>query len=471
MNQITTRQERPLSLTEKFEVSKQLLNAYGTITFTVRLQHEPIDQGTTIESFYMRHFQPALTNMIDTYTPLSMVVRDKHKSTAHFEQLSSVDLKKVVAISNEIVPLNELIRQETTKEFDTEAQIPIWRLRVMAESPTTCTVVLVMNHAIGDGMSLTVFFRSFLQELNKNNISKETDSSLVPARQQKVALPYEKLNPPSASLFRDAIPELAKGLVPKIFPKPICRMITPVGTGGWKGDRAAIEGEPHNSEIGLIHVPADLWQPITAECKRRCISAHSIVVTTLLLAWRRLYPGEMTELTTPINCRGFCNPPLPKDLMGNYVSSITSYWSNKKFKREQDNIWEMATHYHHWLQKNKIKAAKHALLLKYLPSYPSSMVDYWYDKRKASPMGRQGGLELSDLGRYMIGQEGDTWKAEQIYFCQGAHTFNAGLGMNTICFENTLFCAFDWQKNTLDPIRINMFHDIFLKVMSEFLSQ
>lgn len=462
---MSTRQDRPLGVLEKYQTSKHLTRAYGNICLTGSLKHV-VNEGAPIP-FYMRYFQPALTRLIDTHAALSMVVRDTTESTIHFEQLTSIDLGKIVSIETQSMSLEELLKEQTTSEFDLAASVPLWRLKIIAESPSKCTVSLALNHIIGDGMSLCTIWNTLLQELNNDNEPDEEKSKIISVRHLKFPLPYELSNPPSISVVWDVLPVVLKNLAPKVLPFSIANLINPLSTEGWKGDFEAVEEEPHDTEVRTIHVPLDIWKPITEECKQRGISPHAVVFISMMLAWKQLYPGQTTEVSTPVNCRAWCDPAVPANVIGNYVGAYTSVWTPKQL--EIKDIWKAAKRYHQDLQSNKMEASKQSLFLKYLPEYPASYCDYWYDKRKNSSMGRAGGLELSDLGKFKFEAQGDhaTWKLNDLYFCQSAQTFTVALGLNSITVNDQLYCTLGWQKNALDFGKINMFHDIFIGILKD----
>lgn len=453
-----TRQERPLGLLEKYQTSKQLTHAYGNITLTALLEHEAVTEPA--ESFYLRRFQPALTRLINKHAGLSMVVRDKTENSVHFEQLTSIDLSKVVSVGASM-SLKALIEEQTSEEFDLDNFLPLWRVKIVSQTPTSCIVSLALHHAIGDGMSLVILWRALLQALDSQPLE---ETKVISVKKMHLPLPYELSNAPEISLLWDVVPLICKSLIPKVLPVSLARMVDPLGTdGAWQGDFAAVEGETHDSELRTIHVPLEIWKPIAEACKKRGITAHAILFVTMLLAWKRLYPGQTTEVTTPINCRGLCQPPVSAERVGNFVGSYTSVWTGKQLDENEKDIWKMATRYHSDLKANKIEASKQALFLKFLPEFPASYCDFWYDKRKNSKLGRTGGLELSDLGRFeFVGQD---WKLKQMFFAQSAQIFTAAFGINSISVNEELCCTFGWQKGSLDEAKTSLYHDTFIGIL------
>ncbi|KAK4519472.1 uncharacterized protein ATC70_009708 [Mucor velutinosus] len=466
---INARKSRPLGLLEKYQLSKQLTKAYGNITLTAELEHPVLYHDTMLandqEKLYQHSFAPALTCLVQTHPHLSLTVRDKTESTAHFVQLDTINLADNVQLTD-IASLQDLIAEQTGAEFDVDTLLPLWRIKIMPQTSTSCIVVLAVHHIIFDGMSLTTFWGDFLKKLNAKQESQMVDKEeglIIRVKEATVPLPYEASGAPSLSLTWDVVPVLCHSLIPKLLPTAIARYVDPVSYDGWKGDFAAIDGEAHNTDVRLISVPCDIWKPIMNECKRQGISVHAILFMALMLTWKRLYPDQTTEASTPINCRGLCNPPVPNNQIGNFVGAYTSIWTGKQL---QQDIWLLAKKYHNDLNKNKIDGAKQPLFLKYLPEFPASYCDFWYDKRKNSAMGRAGGIELSDLGRFSCPSQQDTaWKVKQMYFCQSAQTFTNAFHLNSVTTNDTLFCTVSWQKGSLDTAKINKFHDTFIGIL------
>lgn len=462
---MSTRQERPLGLLEKYQTSKQLTHAYGNITMTATLEHGVLSE--TAETFYMHCFVPALTRLIHQHAALSMVVRDKTENSIHFEQLTSIDLSKVVRIRSSSLSIASLIKEQITAEFDLDSLLPLWRVSIVSQTPTSCIVSLALHHVIGDGMSLSILWHGLLQALQETSSSLSSlkpEEKLTLVKKMHLPLPYELSNSPEVSLLWDVVPVVCKSLIPKVLPAAIARRLDPLSFEGWQGDFEAVDGETHDTQLGTIHVPLDIWKPIVEASKKRGISPHAILFVTMLLAWKRLYPGQTTEATTPINCRGLCQPAVSENRVGNFVGAYTSIWTSEQLEDYEKDIWKMATKYHQDLQANKKEAAKQALFLKFLPEFPASYCDFWYDKRKNSKLGRTGGLELSDLGRFNE-KEGKAWKLKQMYFGQSAQIFTCAFGINAISVHDELFCTYGWQKGALDQAKISLYHDIFIGIL------
>ncbi|KAI8993135.1 alcohol acetyltransferase [Pilobolus umbonatus] len=461
---IATRRLRPLGILEKFQVSKQLIHAYGNITLTAHLEHEINPHYSHGDSFYLQHFYPVITRLIHQHPMLSMIIKDFNHASIQFEQLTMIDVSQLICIEGQ-ASLEDSIKKETSTEFDLSALVPLWRLLVMPESDRSCSVILTAHHAIMDGMSLSIFWNDFLQNLQSITPCEKTENWVIECLEQTPDLPYEQCSLSTISLL-DIVPVLFKSLVPKLLPNSIRRIIDPA-SDGWKGDYPAVEGEPHQTEIEMMCVPNTLWKPIMNEAKKRGVSAHAILYAAMLLTWSKLYPGRTAKVETPINCRKLCHPPMDK-VMGNYVGDYTSVWTGRRLEsllRGKD-IWKLATHYYSDLKSSMVESSKVGLYLKYLPQFPASYCDFWYDKRKSEEkMGRTGGLELSDLGFFPYKGNNDTWRLTSLYFCQSAQIYTSVLGMNSVIVNDTLFCTLNWQRGSIDPAIMSKYKQVFMDIL------
>lgn len=457
----STRKDRPLGLFEKYQISKQITKAYGNVVLAAQLEHvSRTDQST----FYKDAFRPALTRLIQKHTSLSSIVRDADNSNAHFEQLTTIDIASLVHTVLDTFNLQELIRQESSNEFDTGSDLPLWRLTVMPTSSTTCAVAFAAHHVICDGMSLSIFWQDFLKELNSGDETTTSTDDLVTVIESKMADPYESCNPPDISVIRDVVPVVLKSLAPKILPTFMVNYLDPLKNNAWQGDHAAVEGEAHNTLVRLIHVSEDIWKPLLAEAKSRKLSGHAVLYTAVISAWAQLYPNQTTEVGTPTNTRAMCNPPLSNDQMGNFVGNHTAVWTGKQI--ESTDFWSLAATYGDDLRNNKIAAAKQSLFLKFLSDYPAAYCDFWYEKRRNSKLGRAGGIEVSDIGRFNT-DGGDKWKLQGLYFCQSAQVFTSVFHVNSISWNDNLYCTVSWQNGALEESKMNQFQDIFVQILKQ----
>jgi hypothetical protein len=468
---VTTKHARSLGLLEKYQLSKHLTHAYGTVNVSGRLTH-PVCDTDNIHSFYLAQLAPALTQLLHHHSVLSVVMRDVTLSSAHFAQLSSVDLAQVVQVGSVGETLEKTIHTQTSIDFDLDALVPLWCIYITPIDNTSCYLTYTAHHSISDGMGLSVFWQELLEELNHSSSVQQQENWIVQIPADAIVpSPYELSNPPALSLVKDTLPLVLNSIGSKILPTFISKYLNPALTS-WKGDFAAVEGEGHNTDVRLFHIDSVEWAPLMKKAKESGISAHAVVFSCVLLAWAKVYPEHgVVETGTPMNCRPMCNPPVAKNQLGNYVGSYNAFWTNDSaFQKYQNNPWLLANKYHHDLQNNKLDGAKQSLLLKFLPDFPASYIDFWNDKRKNSNMGRAGGVEFSDLGRFTVPtSESAQWHLEDMYFCQSAQIYTTAYSINGISANNNLYCTMTWQKGALKEEKPDQLTAAFKDVIKAFL--
>lgn len=144
------------------------------------------------------------------------------------------------------------------------------------------------------------------------------------------------------------------------------------------------------------------------------------------------------------------NPPLPSN-------------STTKIQSDSPLIWRLAAHYHQHLQTNKERSCIGGQFLGLL-KYPSEYCGYWYDFFKDHALGRSGGLEHSDLGRFDINNHG-TWEVESLYFAQSAQTYTTALGLNSIAVKDGLYATFTLQNKSLNDSKARKIMDRFVEIL------
>ncbi|KAG0166623.1 hypothetical protein DFQ28_007068 [Apophysomyces sp. BC1034] len=449
--------ERKLGVLEKYQVSKQLTKAYGTVNLMAELQHDPRSDNT--EQFYLDKFYAALKKLVDDHPQLCLAVVEEDQSSAHFIHLTSFDLTQVVHFVEERYweTRADLLAEECRVEIDLKnTDLPVWRLRISShpERPDECGVTLAMHHVGGDGMTLSIFWQELLRHINAEpSVPRTTYMIERPAK--PVPPPYEARNPPTAN-FLDVIPLLCKQAMKKL---PLVGDL--FQNKGWAGDFPAVADEAHHTVVRLAQVGGATWETLSRKAKQQQVSVHAVVYTALLLGWSDVYPDEsVVELSTLINCRSLCQPPVPKNELGNFVGAYARSW-----ERPFPDFWVLTRTYHKALQRNKAVAAKQSTMLKFLQDYPKSYKEMWYQKRRENSLGRTGGMELSDLGRFVVDQ--DTWRLKSIWFCQSAHTFSTVIGANTITANGNMYATISWQKGSVDENKAEMVADKFVERLHE----
>ncbi|KAI9259586.1 alcohol acetyltransferase [Phascolomyces articulosus] len=457
--------ERSLGWFEKYQVAKQLTQAYGTVTTTVILRHALAVRckEQDIKEFYFSQLYAPITRLVEKHPQLSLVVADSDKSTAHFVRLDQFDLSAIIKFNDQIPlrdqsKLDQVIANECDHEFNLADQTtPLWHLRICTHEDCLdeCSITFTVHHVIADGKSLATFWRDFLQEINNQQEKQQQpkDGYIIKSNPAiELGLPYEERQPPMFTAI-DMVGVVSRMVAKKVFPSFLANRLLPQS---WAGDYPGITDKSlarHDTVVRGIELGGTIWKDTCTTCREQGITPHAAIMTAVVSAFAEVYP-ETTVLSTctPTNCRSFCNPPVPEDEMGNFVGAYNHTWTLPSAAME--GFWDMAKKYQTPLKANMVQAAKETSLLKYLSRYPEDYCDFWYGHWDSNPMHRGGGIEVSDLGKFVPPPStkentNASWQLESIWFCQSAQIFTTPLSVNPIRTETSLYITITWQNGSL----------------------
>src|ERR1700685_976806 len=146
-------------LLERFHVTRHHLLYDGCVTATARYSFLDchLDKTTLF---------PALHRVIEAHSALGVRLVGASTNRPAFQRLQSVDLTKAVHYSDQDGNfLQQILEKHLVYSFDTNAELPLWNLTVLADN----TVIFVWHHCIGDGISALAFHRALLAALNADN--------------------------------------------------------------------------------------------------------------------------------------------------------------------------------------------------------------------------------------------------------------------------------------------------------------
>ncbi|CAO3642026.1 unnamed protein product [Cunninghamella echinulata] len=456
--------QRPIGMFEKNQIAKQLTKGYASVTLTAILDH-PSRSSSSSESestthFYKKQLYPALNLLIQSHPMLQLCVLNADQPSARFVQLTTLKLDDLVIVSEndrywETECQKRVITNECQHEFDLFALKPLWRLNVSAHSDRSdqCSITFTVQHVIADGLSTLIVWKDLLRYLNNqhqhqasfNNIDI-TSAYFDTSKPCNIPLPIEQRNAPKD---------------PNVKPGP------PVPEDGWEGDFPAPEKEQLDTIIHLMQIRGDTWSQLIQKSKQHQVSLHAIIYSAYLLSWTSIYPDISVKTVTAINCRPYCDPPVGNDELGIFFGRFEYGWPKETlipFIEQQDSdetssssssFWKLAKVYHQLVQENKLLTCQRSLLMEdALPTYPESYCNVWYQSRKSFKMGRSGGLNISDLGKFVQEDEKNNegrnkWVLNNLWFCQSAHIYATVIAVNVVTSNGNMNTTITWQRGSI----------------------
>ncbi|KAI9259575.1 alcohol acetyltransferase [Phascolomyces articulosus] len=472
--------ERPLGLLEKYQVSKQLTQCYGTVTATAILRHSPRKSPDDLKEFYFSRLHAPLNRLVEKHPQLSLVVAESDKPTAHFIRLDQFNLSNIVKIdaADQVAfwdrsKLAKVIANECDHEFNLDDHtIPLWHLRICVHDDRLdeCSITFTAHHVIADGKSLAIFWKALFQEIDQEeqllrNTQEEGHDIIKPKVKGVLGVPYEDRNAPMPTMM-NMMGVVSQMVAKKVLPNALTKRWFPQC---WAGDYPGITDKSkarHDTIVRAIELGGTVWKEVCTTCRKHGVTPHAAIMTAIILAFNEVYPEVGTVSTgTPVNCRSFCNPPVSEEEMGNFVGAYNYTW--KLTSQSLTEFWDIAKTYHTQLKANKGEAAKDAGLLKFLSKYPEDYCRFWYDHWVSNPtMHRVGGIELSDLGRFIPFVKEETnniWQLESLWFCQSAQIFTTALNINSISTKDSMYATIGWQNGALDESKADAFGPLVIQ--------
>ncbi|ORZ21508.1 alcohol acetyltransferase [Absidia repens] len=461
---------RPLGMFEKNQVAKQLTKGYASVTLTAELQHPPRPTNTTATNFYKQHLKSALLPLIQKHPMLRLSLLMADKPAARFVQLLHLQLDGLVIVTDQDrfwdqETQERIITEECQHEFDLFALKPLWRLRVSChdDAADRCSITLSVQHVIADGLSTATLWKDILIYMNNssgdmdsvNKVDGDTVSfSFDTSDDCEVPLPIEDRNGPKDTTITAS---------------------DPMPADGWQGDFPAPEGETLDTVLHLAKVGDKAWTNLLRKAKMNSVSMHAVVYAAYLLSWMSVYPNQPVKTATAINCRTYCQPPIPDDELGIFFGRYECGWPLDKLDLLVNNstgrsaFWNLANIYHNLIQENKLLTCQRSLLMgDSLPAYPDAYCDVWYNARKNFKMGRSGGLNISDLGRFNYSSgDDDLWKLEHLWFAQSVHFYATILAVNVVTANGTMHAAITWQRGSVLENKALRFIDLFISTLEK----
>ncbi|KAJ8662208.1 hypothetical protein O0I10_001901 [Lichtheimia ornata] len=460
-------EQRPLGLLEKYQISKLITKCYGSVTGTALLRHNspaPATDKEAIKTFYLNRLYPAVSRLVQKHPQLTMIVLDADKPTARFATLSSFNLAAMVNVNSNVkfweqAVIDDIISTEVDKEFGTTFQNgPLWSLGIDThpERPHECAISFTLHHVIGDGKSIMLFWKELLEQLKDGEMVDSSNGYQIDIMELHVIKPPQEhrnpVMPNEIKLPGTKEDELAM----------------------WQGDYEAIRdktAQKHDTAVRTVVVDGEHWPKIVKKCKQHGVTPHAALMVACALAFAELYPDRVVRTMTPVNTRPLCDPPVPEDEMGNFFGNFFRFWrpgfSNGK------SFWELAIEYQARVREGKAFAAGFANhFFGHLKNFPEDFINYWYSNWEKYPMGRAGGICVSDLGLITTKRVTSTeWQLQEIFFNQSSHMYTLALTINTISTSTAMQACVAWQRNTLDISKADRYGSLIAKYLIQCIDQ
>ncbi|KAK9760788.1 hypothetical protein K7432_014822 [Basidiobolus ranarum] len=300
--------------------------------------------------------------------------------------------------------VDKAVEAEVNKKFPDDR--PLWRVWVVASDVEfeTFEIGVTVHHAFADGLSsatlLKTFIRAFLAS-EKEGISLSESTVIIgydPLTDTKV----NELSHSIQAILPNSKPPVGVLLKERDTETPLHKSLSPQDMY-WSGTRdldleaiRRISAKPkqYPTKIKSFSISLD---SLSQKCKLYGTTIHGALSTAAIFATHVLKPTQPLKFATPINLRPHCDPPLPNDSIGVYVSEISTIHALPEEKLYLEEFWPTAIKFKEQL-KSSLEPAIHAIrLMEYVAD--SRLLLHTEREALVHVNGRRGSLEISNLGK------------------------------------------------------------------------
>ncbi|KAF7309924.1 hypothetical protein MIND_00364700 [Mycena indigotica] len=369
----------------------------------------------------------ALKTVVEKHPSLCLKVQQEDAKPS-YAKLDKVDLSLVVQFSDaEDVEL--AIQRQLSTRFDTSAELPLWRLQVLANN----TVVFAYHHGIGDGLSGVAFHMTLLDAVKVMTPNESLQTIVEIPKSIALPLPLEKVTNLRPSIFK-ILAEILGLFLPVSW--------TRLGSA-WTGNPVPAAKPNLEPRVKLITLTSSEMNTFSQVCRSHKATVTSALYVLAATTISRLIPPSSEKYTklvaaVAISLRGPANASA--DLMCDYVTAHKSY-------PLIDTVfdWSKATSYATELQRQRLVSRQEVGML--------SLLSGNYIGFFNSQLGRKRGstFEISNAGR-IASSEGQ-WRIEDMVFAQCNVILGSALTMSVVGDPTgAMTIALTWSETAVDDM-------------------
>ncbi|KAJ6581878.1 alcohol acetyltransferase [Mycena capillaripes] len=351
---------------------------------------------------------PALREVIKTHPPLCVKLKNERSWNASFTRLQTIDFSGIVEFRDND-SLQTALESQLAQGFDTDADLPLWRIQVLADN----TIIFAIYHVIGDGLSTIAFHGSLLRALR--NVTTGDASSLVRIPDTIfLSPPIEAVTTVWPSLFK-IFDEVYKIFAPKSWTG---------ARSAWSGNPVPTAGSSLKTHVHLVSIPA---QDVTAFCAicrthRATLTSAFYVLTVATISRMLVNDSRYKTISSGVAISLREVAGIRRDAICDYVSAHYTYPpANPNFS------WTAAERYATKLRQQKIKARENVGLFRLL------FGNYVPYMRGHLGTERDRGFVISNLGRFDAPAVEGSWNIVNTVFAQCDVVIGAAFKINVVC--------------------------------------
>ncbi|KAJ7180932.1 alcohol acetyltransferase [Mycena filopes] len=445
---------RPIGLLERYHAARNFLGLDSCVVASAKYvtrDLRPLSRGILF---------PALRQVIEANPPLCVRLTNETRPDAAFTQLHEINLLRVVEFLD-TDDFQAALEAQLARGFDTEADLPLWRIGVLADSST---IIFAVHHAVGDGLSTLAFHASLLQAL-RNAASEDIDTIPIVKIPPSLVLrsPVEQvvnIRPSFRTIFGEVYADLAERW-------PRARSTV------WTGNPVPQRAKSLRTHVRLLSIPAEDVVSFRATCRTHGATLTSaFYVLTVAIISRlltvdggpRSYKTISAAVAISLREAAGIGPSSTGAIICDFVSAHTTHPpADPAFS------WAAAARYAVVLRAQKRGAAAEKVgMLRFLGDDCAPYLAKHLGAR------RTGGFVLSNLGCFnlpqAVGSEG-TWDIVSTVFAQCDVVVGAAFKLNVVCDPSgVLNLALTYGEDGIGALFVEMFVSQFRDSLYELLA-